>query len=1000
MKKLLLFATAMLFMVALFAQRTITGRVTDENGSPVVNGSVTVKETGIGVTTDGSGGFSIQVDARARILVFSYVGKGTVEELIGNRSAFNVTLRPNTVTESEVVVVAYGTQVKKKLTGSISTVASAELENRAQSSVDRILQGKVAGLQSVASNGQPGGPQTIRIRGVSSVTGGNDPLFVVDGIPIGTGDFSRLINTSNALAGINPNDIESVSVLKDAASASLYGSRAANGVILITTKKGRVGKSKIRADVEFGFSDIAAVPDIGRPLNYDEYYALLEEGLINAGATPAQVSSIKASNGFGSGANTDWFDLVTRTGRYRSYNASVSGGDAKTTFYGSIGYRQEEAAVITSSFERFTANINVRHKASDKLSVAFNLLGSYDKTAAPTQAAQFRNPVLAAYALRPGVAAYNPDGTLNSNNSIFNQIYNPLVIADLDRERYDNVKVISTFTLEYNILKNLKYTSKFGIDYINLEEILYWNPFHGDARLSGGQSANYNTRWFNWVWTNMLDYHHDFLKSKDLGMDVKIGYEAQKMMTYNVSADGTGLPLTSLIILPTPTVPGSASGAKTDEGLAAIIGQVQFDYKRRYSLSGSFRRDGSSRFPEISRWGNFLSVGAAWNIDEEKFMNNATFVDALKLRASYGENGNNTGTGLYSWRPTFAAGGGTSYNQLPGGAVNSHGTAPDLTWEKNKVINFAVDFSLFKDRVGGTIEYYRRTTSDLIFGVPVSRTAGSGTAINDNVGEMVNKGWEFQINTVPVRTKDFRWDLGFMIALNRNEITKLPNGDDILSGNQIRRLGQNVSSFYTRLWAGVNPQTGAAQWYSDANKTIVTAPNVPAYREIIGQAMPKGFGSVSTTVTYKEFSLDAQFNFQYGNMIYDNWGFIMWSDGAFPTLNKIRKQLNRWQNPGDIADLPRYVYNNNTLSNAESSRWYYRGDFVRLRELTLNYQVPKSLLDKARITNASVYIKGANFWTHIFDKNVPFDPEIGFNGTADFQVMNPRIISLGITLGF
>lgn len=990
----------MLSVTVILAQRTITGRVTDENGNPIVNASVTIKESGLGVTTNAAGNFTIQADGRARTLLISYVGRTPVEEEIGNRNTISATLRPSGgVTGEEVVVVAYGTQIKKKLTGSVSRVDGEEFENRLFSSFDKMMQGKVPGLQSVSATGQPGGAQTLRIRGVSSITGGNDPLYVVDGVIVNSGDFSRITTTSNALAGINPNDIESVSVLKDAAASSLYGSRAANGVILITTKKGRPGKTKVQASVEYGFSNVAFQSDLGKPLRADDYYGLLEEGLVNAGATPSQITSIMTANGYNNGYDVDWIDEVSRQGNFSNYNLTISGGEAKTNFYTSVGYYKEQSPVIGSEFQRYSANFNIRHKASEKFSIGINMIGSYTNQLTPTQGGAFRNPVLAGYFLRPGQYPYNPDGTINISNTMFNQTYNPVAIVELDRGLYNNVKTISNLNAEYNILKSLKLSSKFGLDYIGIEEERYDNPFHGDSRTTGGRIINYDTRVANWIWTTMLDYHHDWLKSKDLGMDVKVGYESQRSKQYNISATGTGVPLTTLIQLPTPTTPTQAVGAKTDFSQVGLFGNIQFDYQRRYSLSGSIRRDGSSRFPENSRWGNFFSVGGAWNIDEEDFMNNVSIVDALKLRLSYGENGNNTGATPYGWRPTYAFGGATAYNQQPGSALNSAGTDPNLTWETNKVMNAAIDFSLWAGRLAGTVEYYERTTSDLIFDVPVSRATGTpGNSISANIGEMENKGWEFQLNTIPVRSKNFRWDLGFNISLNKNEVTKLPNNNaDILAAPQIRRVGENVTAIYTRAWAGVDPATGAGQWYADANKTLTTT--LPAYREIIGQAMPKGYGGLSTTFTFKGFSLDAQFYYQYGHTIYDQWGFIMWSDGAFPTLGKIQKQLNRWQNPGDIAELPKYVYNNNSLSNAESSRWYYDGDFIRLRELTLAYTVPKSLTDKAKMSTAIFYIRGSNLWTHAFDDRVPFDPEQGFNGVNDLQVLNARTVTIGLTIG-
>ncbi|HLG40852.1 MAG TPA: SusC/RagA family TonB-linked outer membrane protein [Chitinophagaceae bacterium] len=998
MKKLLFLLTGILSVTILFAQRTVTGKVTDDKGVPLANASVTVKGTTTGTTTKQDGTYSLTVPSTAKTLIFSYVDMVAQEAGI-NSSSISVSLSPQGKNMDEVFVVAYGTQIKRKLTGSLTTVKSEELENRPFSSVDQMLQGKMPGVQSVSPNGQPGGAQTIRIRGVSSVTGSNDPLIVVDGVPVNSGDFSRLTNTSNALAGINPNDIESVTVLKDAASASIYGSRAANGVILITTKKGKAGKTKIKADAEFGFSNVAYQSDLGKPLNSTEYFELLQEGLVNAGATQAQVTSIMASNGFGNGYDVNWLDLITRQGSFNNYNISASGGDARTTFYSSIGYFKQQAPVIASDFHRYSGNLNIRHKASEKLAFGFNIIGSYVKQLTPTQSGAFRNPVLAGYFLRPSQYPYNADGSLNISNTLFNQTYNPFAIAELDRGLFNNIKTVSTISAEYEIINNLKLSSKFGLDYIGIEEERYDNPYHGDSRTTGGRIQNFNTRVANWVWTTMLDYHRDFLKSKDLGMDIKAGYESQKSKQYNISATGTGVPQTTLITLPTPTTPTQALGARTDFTQAAVFSIIQFDYQKRYSLSGSFRRDGSSRFPPDKRWGNFYSAGAAWNIDEEKFLDRADFINVLKLRASYGENGNNSGATPYGWRPTYAYAGASAYNMQPGSALSSPGSSADFTWEKNEVLNAAIDFSFLKDRVSGTVEYYKRKTSDLIFGVPVSRTTGTpGNSVQDNVGAMENKGWEIAISGAPVRTRDFRWDISFNISLNKNEVLTLPNNNaDILAAPQIRRVGQNVTAVYTRLWAGVDPATGAGQWYADANKTKTTT--LPSYRDIIGQSMPKGFGSFSTALSYKGLSLDVQFNYQYGHLVYDNWGFIMWSDGAFPTLNKIRKQLNRWQKPGDNAELPKYVYNNNSLSNAESSRWYYKGDFIRLREVTLSYQVPKNILDKARLSGATFYVRGNNLWTKAFDKKVPFDPEQGFNGINDLQVLISRTATIGVTVG-
>lgn len=1003
MKKLVCF-TAFLssFLFAVAQNRTITGKVTDENGVGVANASVIIKETRRGTSTDANGNFSIAIDNRSQHLVISYTGKITEELSVGNRSVANVTLRAVEGNLQEVVVVAYGTQSKRKVTGAMTKVNGEDLENKPFTSVDQPLQGKVAGLLSTSPTGQPGGIQQIRIRGIGSITAGASPLFVVDGIIINTGDFSRLSNTSNTLAGINPNDIESITVLKDAAATALYGARAGNGVILITTKKGRIGKSKLRVDAETGFGSTAFFNDLAKPLNREQYFALTKEGLVNAGATQAQTDAALASLGYNNTADEDWVDLVTRQGTTQNVNASLSGGDNKTTFFTSAGFFDQKAVVIGSDFRRYSATLNIRHKPVDKLTLSMNTTGSYVKQNSPAQSSNFRNPVIDAYSLRPSQNAYNADGSLNISSSTFNQLYNPLAIAAYDYTRLNDVKLLSDFSGEYQFYKDLKFTSKFGIDYFDLEEQLYYNPFFGDARTTGGRESNFNTRVSNWISTNQFNYHHDFL-NRDLSVDFLAAYEAQKSKQLNISATGTSVPATTAIPLPVPSSPTTASAARADFSFNSVLSQLQLNYKNKYTASGSFRRDGSSRFGTNVKYGNFWSVGGAWNLDQEKFIKSIRFINALKLRGSYGKVGN-ADIGNYAWQGTYTFA--TPYNQLPGSAPNQIQN-DQLTWEVHKPLDIGTDITVWGDRITLAADYYYRNTTSLIQAQPLSLTSGyynatSGLAtVNANIGTMVNKGWEFQLDATPIRTKTFTWNIGFNISLNKNKITKLANNNaDILSLPYIRRVGQDFQSIYTRLWAGVDPATGNPLWYIDDTKKETTSDVTKAQRAIIGSASPKGFGGFSTSLAYKNFTLDAQFNYQYGNLVYDEWGFITWSDGFLPSLNKIQKQLQRWQKPGDITNVPRYVYGGAMNSNAESSRWYYKGDFIRLRDLTLSYDVPKRITDLAKLSSAHFYVRGTNLWTKAFDKNITFDPEQPINGTNDFQILIQRTISVGLSLGF
>jgi TonB-linked SusC/RagA family outer membrane protein len=995
-KMLLLFAILFSAIISVAQTREIHGRVVGKEGEAIPNVTVTIKGTSQSVFTQSDGSFRMNIPGGGTTLLFTAIGFEDQEVPVGEKNDLQIVLNQQEKKLETVVVLAYGSQLKRKVTGAVSTVSSTQLENRPFTSVDQMLQGKVPGLQSVSPNGQPGGAQTIRIRGVSSVTGVNDPLFVVDGIPVNTGDYSRNTNTSNALAGINPNDIESVTVLKDAAATAIYGSRAAAGVILITTKKGKPGKTNLYIDAEQGVSDIAYQSKLSKPLNRQQYLDLTKEGLINAGATDAQVTSILNQLGAGTTANINWRDLVTRTANFTNLNFSAMGGDQKTTFYTSMGYNKQQSPVIGSQFDRYSGNISLSHKATNRFTIDVNILGSYSDQNTPTQGGAFRNPVLAASFLLPTQSPYDSAGNIYYERDVFNQVYNPLAVIQYDRANLRSIKTISTISGKYEILPQLYFTSTFGIDYISLEEEEYRNPFFGDARTTDGSVTNLQTRLSNIVWTNLLDYHHDFLQGKSLGMDIKAGYEAQKSKEYDVSASGTGVPFSTVLKLPVPSTPTQASAARTDFSQISLFSILQLNYNSKYSLSGSFRNDGSSRFGPKNRYGSYWSVGGAWNIDRENFMADFSPVSVLKLRASYGITGDNRGVLPYDWRATYAFG--YDYNLQPGSFPNTVGN-PNLTWESNKQGDIGLDFELFSNRVGGTVDWYKRTSTNLLFDVPLSLTSGFST-FKSNIGTMENKGWEVELHGFPVRTRYLTWEIGFNISLNKNQITSLPNDNaDIISGNQIRRVGQDVSSIYTRVWAGVDPDNGDPLWYTDAtHKNTVNTP--PVYREIIGHAAPKGFGSLSTSVSYKGLSLGAQFNYQYGNLVYDQWGFILTSDGSFPGLNKNQKELERWQKPGDKTDVPVYIYGNSNSSNEESSRWYYKGDFIRLRDLTLSYDFPKLLIEKGKLNSIAIYVKGTNLWTKAFDKNITFDPEQGFNGNNDLQVYIQRTISAGIKVGF
>ena len=999
MKKLLCTLPLIFFFSLItLAQTKVTGKVTDnKDGAPLSGVTVQAKGANLAVQTGPDGSFSIDLPAGARILVFSFVGYAKMEVTVDASNEVAVALTADDKKLDEVVVVAYGQSDRRKLTGAVAKVDGKEFEMVPMASVDAMLQGKVAGLQSTAVSGQPGGLQQVRIRGIGSINASSAPLYVIDGVPVNSGDFTRNTTTANALAGLNPNDIDNISVLKDASAASLYGSRAANGVILITTKKGKAGKTRISFDAEGGISDVSYINDLSRPLNSDQFFELTKEGLVNAGLTDSQAEGyMNAVMGADQGYDTDWFDEVTRKGVTQQYNLSVSGGQEKTTFYLSGGYFKQEGVVIESDFRRFSANFNIKHAISNRISIGLNLNGSHSDQNTPSQAGNFRNPVIAAYFLTPWQHPYNDDGSFNIDDNEFPQIYNPVALVNYDDQQSNNTKVLGSVFGEFNILKNLRFTTKFGVDYFNIEEKTYYNPFFGDGVTRGGDFYNYYTRVFNWVWTNTLDYHHNFDEDGDFSADLKVGYEAQKSKEYNINAYGSQVPLLTSLTLPPTSSPKDAQGSGSDYSFESIFSNLQFNYKDKYFLSGSLRRDESSRFGSNNRAGTFWSVGASWNIDREGFFPDTKIVSALKLRASYGVNGN-AAIGNYAWRPLY--GFGADYTQLPGSAPASVGNL-DLTWEQNKPFDVGIDLGLLDNRVTIIADYYIRKTDKLLQNVPLSLTSGL-TSYLDNIGSMENKGFEITVNATPIVNKSFRWDVGVNFSWNKNKVTALDNGADIINGTNLIRVGEDVKTVYTFLWAGVDAETGSPLWYTDETKKETTSDITQVENAIYGSASPKGFGGFNTQLSYKGISLSAQLNFQYGNQLLNNWGFLNESDGAFFPLNQNRKEFEqRWQRPGDRTNVPQYVAGNSTNSNFTSSRYFYKGDYLRLRDLTLSYQFPANMVKSWRMEGLRVYLRGTNLWTHAFDDNITFDPEQPVNGVNDLQMLLQRTFSFGLNLDF
>jgi TonB-dependent starch-binding outer membrane protein SusC len=992
--------------------RTVTGKVTDEKGSPLPNISVVVRGLSRGTATKADGTFSITVPPTAKALVFSSVGFEPKDVAIGNNLELMVTLLSSADRDlQDVVVVGYGTQRKSDLTSSIAKVGGDKVANIPFSSVDQALQGKAAGLQSSGFSGQPGANQQVRIRGIGSYSAGTNPLYVVDGIQINSGDLQNvtILSSTNVLAGLNPDDIESISVLKDAAATSIYGARGGNGVIVITTKKGRAGKTQINATGEVGNNRFGKLPAASQPLQAKDWLSLLQESLVNAGNTPAQAATAAAVYGDGT-VNTNWEKLVTRVGQQQQYNVSASGGEGKTTFFVSGGYFKQQASSIGDDLTRFSSLLKVDHQAGQRLNLSISVQPSYTtEHGTLSNGSYFGNPVMNIWFLRPTQNPYNADGTLNisTNTTGFSSVYNPLYIVAHNIHSNGQFNGIGNAQAKYSILDNLKFTSKMGVQYQTYNDYEYDNPLHGDGKAANGRGFSDYSQYFLTDWTNQFDYHFNLTRNKDLVADAKLGYESILSKAYFIQANSQNFPTTRLdysTIASTPTA-GNVTG--TDYSFASVYSNLTLNYKDKYILSGNYRRDGSSRFSSAHKYGNFPSVGFSWNVSKEDFMEQVKAVSNLKFRASYGSSGN-AEIGNYTYLQQLGFGSTLNYNGQPGGGFNVLGNT-NLTWEKDNQADVGIDASFLANRINVVLDYYNKQSSKLLFADPISQTTGFAT-ITQNIGKMSNKGIEFTINATPIATKDFSWDISLNITHNKNEIQQLPVGQtQIINGQFFVAKGDDVNTWYMRKWAGVDPATGNPLWYTDSSKKATTTNYNAAARVHDGKsANPKYYGGLSNTFTYKGFSLSADVYYNFGNYVWDQWAFYL-ADEVSPTYGKYGLVKNRWTTPGQITNVPKLVYNSANFSSSTSSRFLYKGDYLRLRNVTFGYTLPATIAKKMHMSGLRVYVRGTNLWTKTYDKNLTLDPEQGGSstagnstsvGTGNLNVLYNKAVTAGLSIGF
>jgi TonB-linked SusC/RagA family outer membrane protein len=1018
MKKAVLFSLcALLLVFNTFAQdRQISGTVTDGvEKVPLPGVSILVKGTSSGTSTDAEGKFRINVPANAQVLVFSFVGYLSQEVEIGNRTTIDVVLQPDTKTLQEVVVTGYGQQIKREVTGNIAKVGNSDIKDMPVPTFDNALQGKAAGVVVNAGGGKLGQGIQIRVRGQSSVSASNEPLYVIDGIPVTTADLGTFGGATNPLADINPQDIESIEILKDASAAAIFGSRAANGVVLVTTKRGKAGKTNINFGVQFGNSKPTRKVRFLNAQEYRDFYTMAAANSDRIDGIPvndpdsysAYMRDFFEFNSLGTNADTDWGSLSFQDAPLSQYDLNMNGGNDKTSFYVSGQLLDQKGILIGNGLQRISGRINLEHRMSNKFTLGANMGLTRTLNNRISGDRQFDNPMqmVALPPITPKIdpATNLPVGTPPGDISL-PVYYNPLI--NLGNAYYNTTvyRNISTIFGQLEILKGLTFRSEFGVDILNQQEELYYNSKtqrNFGAPLGLGQ--NLYTRVENYNTNNFLTFDKTF---GDHGLNVVGGMSYQQSQQKSNFIEGRDFPSDAYRMIVSAARKTDGSSTETNFRFLSYFLRANYKFKERYLLGLSARIDGSSRFGNESKYGFFPAVSAGWIISEENFLKNNDVVSFLKLRASFGRTGN-AEIGNFPARGLF---GGAGYAGNPGQAPTQLGN-PNLSWETTDQWDIGIDFGILNNRISGEIDYYNKNTTGLLLNVNVPATTGFTTQVR-NVGAMSNKGIEIVLNTDNL-VGDFKWKTSFNAARNINTVTNL-NGQIIEGGlNNMSRAveGQPLGVFFTAEYAGVNPENGDALWYR--NRTLpdgsldrsTTNRYNEAQRVVIGSPLPKWTGGITNTFSYKGFDLSVFFNAQLGQKInFYGVGRFSSANGRFED-NQTADQLNAWTPQNRNTDIPeaRLFFNNGAQP---SSRFIYDGSFVRLRNVTLSYNVPKNVVNKLNMTNARVFVSGQNLAT--FTKYKGWDPEVNADdivtniaqGYDFYTAPQPRTITFGVNVGF
>ena len=950
----------------------IKGTIVDsKTGEPVIGASVKVKGTKLAAVTDLNGEFELNTHANATLQI-SYVGFKETEVKASN--GMKISLEEDTESLEEVVVVGYGTQKKESLTGAMANIKGEKLKDITSATVENMLNGKVSGVYVAPGSGRPGSTGAIIIRGQTSINGATAPLWVVDGVIVG-----------NSAGDLNPDDIETMTVLKDAASTAIYGSEGANGVVVVTTKQAKHEKMSISLSAKAGLSTLnrGNLEMMDGAEFYDYYKSFQNVESVNF---PRWNEDLRNSN-------FDWFKLAKKTGSTQDYNLTLNGGSQNIQSMFTLGYFKEEGAVKGYDMNRYSTRIKVVYKPYEWLTIKPNISGSR------TNDKDKQYSVGAMYSMMPWDSPYDENGNLVPNyyagwvNSKATNYLNDLAAGDYSTSTtYD---LSGGLDFDIKIAPWLTFSSVNNYSYYNSQTHGYYDP-----KSSSGEGVNGRTTEYNYVSTRR--YTNQLLRFKKSwgkhNVNALLAYEFNDYEMKYTDVYATGF-ISGFEDFMTAAKPEMANGYRTAWAKQSYFTQWRYDYDSRYYGELSLRRDGRSNFGSNNRYGNFFSVSGAWNINNESWFK-ADWVDQLKLRAAFGSVGN-VPTSLYPSYSLYSVG--ATYNENPGALISQIGNK-DLTWEKTYTTGVGVDASFWQNRLHATLDYYIKNTSNILYQVPVTGLVGV-TSIWKNIGKMRNTGIEFTVGGDIIRTKDLTWNVTANISHNSNELRDLykqrdANGNYVVkpvlisdgtsiagTAQRILEIGEPVDTYYMKEWAGVNPEDGKPQWYMDdanGNKVVTDSYSKASYYKC-GKASPDVYGSFSTSLFYKNFDLQANFGYSLGGQIYSYYRQEFDSDGAYAgdrNQMKLQKGWSRWEKPGDIATHPRAMYNNQDKGNLASSRYLESSDYLKLRSLTLGYNFD---LKKYGIQTLRLSVSGENLFTITDYSGV--DPELPA-GTNDKGVLS------------